>query len=105
LNVDTSPFKTVLDKAHDVKNIKPIPKTAIPMTENKAAKLEKDEGTTAPIKMVAIKICVGHRPLQSEKLLVIIAMRRSLGLSIILVATTPAALQPKPILMVKACLP
>ena len=83
----------------------PIPKTATPTTDKRATKLENDEGTTAPIKIVAIKIWVGHLPLQSEKLLVIIAIKRSLGLSIILVATTPAALQPKPMLIVNACLP
>ena len=105
MKVDTSPFKTVFDKAQDVKNIKAIPRTAIPITDSKATKLENDDGTTAPIKIVAIKICVGQRPLQSEKLLVIMAIKRSLGLSIILVATTPAALHPNPILMVKACLP
>jgi hypothetical protein len=33
------------------------------------------------------------------------AMSRSRGLSMIRVATTPAALQPKPIIVVMACLP
>jgi len=61
--------------------------------------------TSPPIKMVAIRIWVGQRPLQSEKLLVMMAIRRSLGLSITLAATTPAALHPKPMLMVRACLP
>ena len=40
LKVETSPFKTVFDKAQDVKNMKTIPKTAIPITDNKAATLE-----------------------------------------------------------------
>ena len=62
-------------------------------------------GTSAPMKMVAIRIWVGQRPLQREKLLVMTAMRRSRGLSITRVATTPAALQPKPMLIVSACLP
>ena len=57
------------------------------------------------MKMLASRIWVGQRPLQSEKLLVMIAMRRSLGESMIRVATTPAALQPNPIDMVSACLP
>ena len=62
-------------------------------------------GTRAPMKSVAIRICVGQRPLQSAKLLVMMAIRRSRGLSMTRVATTPAALQPKPIIMLNACLP
>ena len=54
---------------------------------------------------MAIRIWVGQRPLQSEKLLVMIATSRSRGLSMTRVATTPAALQPKPMHMVRACLP
>ena len=54
---------------------------------------------------VAIRIWVGQRPLQSEKLLVMMAMRRSRGESMMRVATTPAALQPRPMAMVSACLP
>ena len=49
------------------------------------------------MKMLAIRICVGQRPLHSAKLLVMIAISRSRGLSMMRVATTPAALQPKPI--------
>jgi hypothetical protein len=62
-------------------------------------------GTAPPMKIVAIRICVGQRPLHSEKLLVMIAISRSRGLSIMRVATTPAALQPKPMHIVSACLP
>ena len=39
-------------------------------------------GASAPMKIVATRICVGQRPLQSEKLLVMMAIRRSRGLSI-----------------------
>ena len=38
-------------------------------------------------------------------LLVMMAMSRSRGLSMMRVAMTPAALQPKPIVMLSACLP
>ena len=48
---------------------------------------------------------VGKRPLQGTKLFVKMAMRRSLGESTILQPVTPTALQPKPISMVRACLP
>ena len=57
------------------------------------------------MKIVAIRICVGQRPLQSEKLFVMMAINRSRGLSITRAATTPAALQPNPMHMVSACLP
>jgi len=48
------------------------------------------------IKIEAIVIRNGKRPLQGTKLLVSIAINLSLGESIILVPTTPAALQPNP---------
>ena len=57
------------------------------------------------MKIVAMRIWVGQRPLHSEKLLVMIAINRSRGLSITRVATTPAALHPNPMHMVNACFP
>lgn len=48
------------------------------------------------INMEAIVIKNGKRPLQGTKLLVSVAINLSLGESIILVPTTPAALQPNP---------
>lgn len=48
------------------------------------------------INIDAIVIKNGKRPLQGTKLLVSIAINLSLGESIILAPTTPAALQPKP---------
>ena len=62
-------------------------------------------GTRAPRKIVASRICVGHRPLQRAKLFVRIAISRSRGLSMIRVAITPAALHPKPIIMLSDCFP
>ena len=56
-------------------------------------------------KIVDMVIRVGKRPLQGTKLLVKIASNLSLGESIILQPITPAALQPKPIHIVKHCLP
>ena len=50
-------------------------------------------------------ISVGKRPLQGTKLFVRIAISRSRGESITRQAITPAALQPKPMLIVSACLP
>ena len=62
-------------------------------------------GTSAPMNSEAIRICVGQRPLHRAKLLVMMAISRSRGLSMMRVATTPAALQPKPIIMLSDCLP
>ena len=54
------------------------------------------------VKRVMIR---GKRPLQGIKLLVRMASRRSLGESMIRQPTTPAALQPRPMHMLRACLP
>ena len=81
------------------------PNSATPTTASVATVPRRYEGTSAPTKIVAIRICVGQRPLQSEKLFVMMAINRSRGLSITRAATTPAALQPNPMHIVKACLP
>ena len=52
-----------------------------------------------------IVIKIGNLPLHGIKLFVIIAMSLSLGESIIRQPTMPAALQPNPIHIVKACFP
>lgn len=57
------------------------------------------------IKIVAIAIKNGNLPLHGTKLLVRIAINLSLGESIILHPTHPAALQPNPMHMVIICLP
>ena len=81
------------------------PRTATKKTEPAATSPANAGGARAPTKMVAMRICVGQRPLQREKLLVMMAMRRSRGESMMRVAMTPAALQPRPMVMVSACLP
>ena len=55
--------------------------------------------------MDIIAIRVGNRPLQGTKLLVIIAMSRSRGELMMRQLIMPAALQPKPIVIVRACFP
>ena len=50
-------------------------------------------------------IIVGNRPLHGTKLFVSIASNLSRGESIILHPTTPAALQPNPMHIVRACFP
>lgn len=72
------------------------------MVDNSEVKGDSPEPTK---NMLMIIISVGNRPLQGTKLLVKIAIRRSLGESIIRQPSTPTALQPNPIHMVRACLP
>ena len=55
--------------------------------------------------MVIMEISMGSRPLQGTKLFVRMAIRRSRGESMIRHPTTPAALQPNPISVVKDCFP
>ena len=60
----------------------------------------------APAKNSVIRVTrAGRRPLQGTKLLVRMAMSRSLGESMIRQPVTPAALHPKPIAIVRACFP
>ena len=55
--------------------------------------------------IVIMAMRVGNRPLQGTKLLVMMAMSRSRGESMIRQPTIPAALQPNPMAIVSACLP
>ncbi len=77
----------------------------MPTTAPAAANEASTGGKAAATKIVASMIRVGKRPLQGTKLLVRIAISRSRGESMTRVAITPAALQPKPIAIVRACLP
>ena len=56
-------------------------------------------------KISIIVIKRGRRPLQGMKLLVSMAIRRSLGESMMRQPVIPAALQPNPMAMVSACFP
>ena len=55
--------------------------------------------------ILIIDIKIGNRPLQGTKLLVNIEINLSRGESIILQPVIPHALQPKPIHIVRDCLP
>ena len=86
-------------------NVKTTPNIMIASTANVDAMEEKIPVKKLPIKMVAIVIKKGNLPLHGIKLLVKIPISFSLGESIILHPTTPAALQPNPMHMVSACFP
>ena len=76
---------------------------AVRIREEKKELKNPPDTPTKNIVIIAIK--VGNRPLHGTKLLVSMANNRSLGESIILQPTTPAALHPKPIHIVNACFP
>ena len=69
----------------------------------KSIRLATIEFLAKNIDMTAIK--KGNLPLQGVRELVITAIARSLGESIILAPVTPTALHPSPIHVVSACLP
>ncbi len=89
----------VAERILDITRVIRIPRRIIP-DRIPAEKTVVNDPVAPPIKnMVMIAIMVGKRPLHGTKLLVIIAMRRSLGESIIRQPTIPAALQPNPMHM------
>src|SRR5690554_1762888 len=94
----------VLDKRFETKRVMDTPSTMANRIKSVAVKEENSPALLA-IKILDRIIRVGKRPLQGTKLLVMIAINCSRGESIILQEITPAALQPNPIHMVKACLP
>ena len=105
MKADGTPFKTVLESVLVIANVT--------RTHNKTAAVSRAAmpiNSAAPLtllkkKMERIAISVENFPLQGTNEFVRIASRRSLGESIILHPTTPAALHPKPMHMVNDCLP
>lgn len=96
---DAIPFSIVPERILDTKNVINTPRT-ITKVNNTADAAYWYEAETPVIKNIVIMaISVGNLPLHGTKLLVIIAIRRSLGESIILHPTTPAALHPNPMHM------
>ena len=82
-----------------------IPSRMVPVS-NRAENREENSPPAVPTKnIVRMAISVGNLPLQGTKLLVRIANNRYRGESMILHPTMPAALQPNPMHMVRACLP
>ena len=81
--------------------INPVRKAAVMREQRKGEPLPASlNSPNPPIKNREISIMsVGNLPLQGTREFVRMAIRRSLGESIIRHPTTPAALQPKPIAM------
>src|SRR5687768_4334723 len=105
VKADASPRRIVRDSTQETASVKMAPSTTIPSTEPAATSDATAGGNDAATNTVDNMINVGNRPLQGTKLLVRIATSRSRGESITRVAMMPAALQPKPIAIDKACLP
>ena len=101
-----TPFNTVLDNNLLIANVSMTPNIMTPVNISVESKEPVNPVAMLPTKnMDIMEIIVGKRPLQGTKLLVSIAIIRSLGESMILQPTTPAALQPNHIHMVSACFP
>lgn len=99
------PFKTVFDNILDINNVNITPNIIIPNTDRVATNDCIPPAKYPPINIVAIQIKNGNLPLHGTKAFVKMDINFSLGESIILVPTTPAALQPSPIHIVNACFP
>ncbi len=95
-----TPFNIVFESSLDTAKVIPTPSSITKVSSN-ADKIDSNPPAEVPIKnMVNMAIRVGNLPLQGTKLLVNIPISRSLGESIILHPTTPAALHPNPMHMV-----
>ena len=103
VNDDGIPFKRVLESSFVTAKVATIPKRIISVKSKAESKDEYMLDVTKNIVSTDIKI--GNLPLHGTKLFVRIANSLSLGESIILQPTTPAALQPNPIHIVNDCLP
>ena len=99
------PFNTVMDRNLDAAKVMNTPSTMKTVKSSADKKESKAPPETPTKNMVMMAIRVGNLPLQGTKLLVIMAISRSLGESMMRQPTMPAALHPKPMHMVRACLP
>ncbi len=98
-------MRTVLDRIQDIKIVTITPSIIAASNINADVTERINLGADAVKNIVIIDINVGNLPLQGTKTLVRIAINLSRGESIIRQPVTPAALQPKPMHIVSACLP
>src|SRR5699024_2295094 len=100
MNEDDSPYSSVPESS--LVAIIDAPKAIITTAVSIAAPFDTEPDVK---KMVITSISMGNLPLHGMNPLVIIAMSLTLRASIILNPTTPAALHPSHLHMVRACLP
>ena len=100
-----TPFNMVRDSSQEARKVAAMPKRMTPVSRRAARALE-EKAPAAPVKNRVMRVRItGKRPLHGTKLLVRMAMRRSLGESMMRQPVTPAALQPKPMQRVSPCFP
>ena len=95
----------VADSSRDIQKVSSTPSRITAVSISADSRVRPAPPAVPTKNMVMMAISVGNRPLQGTKLLVMMAIRRSLGESMIRHPTTPAALHPNPIAIVSACLP
>ena len=101
---DGTPFKIVLDNSLEINRVIMIP-SRITAVSIRVENTDWKATPKLPAKnMVIMAIRVGKRPLQGTKLLVMVAISRSLGESMIRHPTIPAALHPNPMHIVNIIL-
>ena len=94
------PFNTVMDRALETTKVMHTPRT-MNKVRSRADSMESKAPPDTPTKnMEIMAMRVGNLPLHGTKLLVIMAMSRSLGESMMRQPTMPAALHPNPMHMV-----
>lgn len=94
------PFNTVMERALETTKVMHTPRT-MNRVRSRADSMESKAPPDTPTKnMEMMAMRVGNLPLHGTKLLVIMAMSRSLGESMMRQPTMPAALHPNPIHMV-----
>lgn len=99
------PFKMVADRRRETRNVMTTPSRITPVRISVEITDCRGSATTPTKNMLIMAMMVGNRPLQGTKLLVMMAINLSRGESMMRQPTTPAALHPNPIHMVRACLP
>ena len=91
------PFNTVMERTLETAKVMHTPRT-MNRVRSRADSMESKAPPDTPTKnMEIMAMRVGNLPLQGTKLLVIMAMSRSLGESMMRQPTMPAALHPNPI--------
>ena len=103
MNEDGTPLRSVFESSFVTIKVAKIPVRIIRVS--KIAEKREEYVLSKMKNIVNTDINIGNLPLQGTKLFVSMAKSRSLGESMILQPTTPAALQPKPIHMVNDCFP
>ena len=98
-NDTASPRKTVAERMRDTSSVKPTLAAMTPVSSSAPPAALPAKNTEHR------KISSGNRPLHGAKLLVRMAISRSRGESMMRQPVTPQALHPKPMHMVRLCLP